>query len=47
MEIPIDKACKTLINDFNTVKKKYPNKGAIITETGWPTKKHRAKIKRR
>lgn len=43
--IPIHQACEALINDFYAVKKKYPNKDVIITETGWPTKSHGAKIK--
>jgi exo-beta-1,3-glucanase (GH17 family) len=43
--IPIHDASQELINNYQEVKKKYPDKQVMITETGWPTSSHGAKIK--
>jgi exo-beta-1,3-glucanase (GH17 family) len=42
---PIEEALKEAIKNYGEVKSKYPDKTLIITETGWPTKSHGAKIK--
>jgi len=43
--VPIEEAFEETKQNYLDLKKKYPNKDVIITETGWPTKSHGAKIK--
>lgn len=41
----IEDALEIAVKNYNQVKKKYPDKLCIITETGWPTSSHGARIK--
>jgi len=43
--LPIEEAVQEAIYNYQEVKSKHPDKTLVITETGWPTKSHGAKIK--
>lgn len=42
---PIKEAVKVCKKEYNQIKKRYPNKPVIITETGWPTRSNGGEIR--
>jgi exo-beta-1,3-glucanase (GH17 family) len=43
--VPIEDALEAAVRNYHEVQSVYPDKPCIITETGWPTSSHGAKIK--